>query len=203
MVAGEKRVGMRAVRSARTERWCMAAGLLVFALLWLPLLARGALAPPTDNIEQLTWVRSLEWGYYKHPPLPTWLLWPLVRVLGWSGWTTYVAGALCTLGAFALLWRLLRELRGRGYAMVALLAGLCVTYYNGRLYFYNHEIVLIPLAVGCAVACWKAYATRRIGWWIALGLCLGLGALAKYQICLLYTSPSPRDRQKSRMPSSA
>ena len=24
-----------------------------------------------------------------------------------------------------------------------------------------------------------------------------------YQLCLLYTSPSPRDRQKSRMPSSA
>ena len=26
---------------------------------------------------------------------------------------------------------------------------------------------------------------------------------AKYRFCLLYTSPSPRDRQKSRMPSSA
>ena len=26
---------------------------------------------------------------------------------------------------------------------------------------------------------------------------------AKYDTCLLYTSPSPRDRQKSRMPSSA
>ena len=26
---------------------------------------------------------------------------------------------------------------------------------------------------------------------------------ARYPICLLYTSPSPRDRQKSRMPSSA
>ena len=26
---------------------------------------------------------------------------------------------------------------------------------------------------------------------------------AKYHLCLLYTSPSPRDRQKSRMPSSA
>ena len=25
----------------------------------------------------------------------------------------------------------------------------------------------------------------------------------QYEICLLYTSPSPRDRQKSRMPSSA
>ena len=26
---------------------------------------------------------------------------------------------------------------------------------------------------------------------------------AKHKLCLLYTSPSPRDRQKSRMPSSA
>ena len=29
----------------------------------------------------------------------------------------------------------------------------------------------------------------------------GFGGL--FRICLLYTSPSPRDRQKSRMPSSA
>ena len=29
------------------------------------------------------------------------------------------------------------------------------------------------------------------------------GKLAKSDVCLLYTSPSPRDRQKSRMPSSA
>ena len=30
-----------------------------------------------------------------------------------------------------------------------------------------------------------------------------VGQSAKRQACLLYTSPSPRDRQKSRMPSSA
>ena len=29
------------------------------------------------------------------------------------------------------------------------------------------------------------------------------GATRQMEICLLYTSPSPRDRQKSRMPSSA
>ena len=32
---------------------------------------------------------------------------------------------------------------------------------------------------------------------------LDVGMDSKYYICLLYTSPSPRDRQKSRMPSSA
>ena len=30
-----------------------------------------------------------------------------------------------------------------------------------------------------------------------------IGNSARHQTCLLYTSPSPRDRQKSRMPSSA
>ena len=31
----------------------------------------------------------------------------------------------------------------------------------------------------------------------------GHGLATAYYFCLLYTSPSPRDRQKSRMPSSA
>ena len=31
----------------------------------------------------------------------------------------------------------------------------------------------------------------------------GESGLSPIQVCLLYTSPSPRDRQKSRMPSSA
>ena len=34
-------------------------------------------------------------------------------------------------------------------------------------------------------------------------LILAVDVLALYIVCLLYTSPSPRDRQKSRMPSSA
>ena len=32
---------------------------------------------------------------------------------------------------------------------------------------------------------------------------LEMGVQSIYEDCLLYTSPSPRDRQKSRMPSSA
>ena len=31
----------------------------------------------------------------------------------------------------------------------------------------------------------------------------GMYFVARHDVCLLYTSPSPRDRQKSRMPSSA
>ena len=89
--------------------------MLAFAAAWLWLLDRAVLAPPTDNIEQLIWVRSLEWGYYKHPPLPTWLLWPVAQLMGGTAWATYVMGAACALGAFALMWRLLRDTPALSY----------------------------------------------------------------------------------------
>ena len=40
---------------------------------------------------------------------------------------------------------------------------------------------------------------------LEIGTAVGFSAIlmGKYSPCLLYTSPSPRDRQKSRMPSSA
>ena len=38
---------------------------------------------------------------------------------------------------------------------------------------------------------------------IAAGLAIGKSCSELIDFCLLYTSPSPRDRQKSRMPSSA
>ena len=45
-----------------------------------------------------------------------------------------------------------------------------------------------------------AFRTRRDTTSFELG---AMQAVTRYKPCLLYTSPSPRDRQKSRMPSSA
>jgi len=159
--------------------------LAAFAAIWLPQLAQSSLVPPTDNIEQLTWVHSLEWGYYKHPPLPTWVLWLPVQLMGLSGAVTYALGAIFVLAAMGMLWRFLSALRGSVYATVALLAALCITYYNGRLYYYNHEVVLIPFAVASAVLTWKAFASRQRRWWLWLGVCLGVGGLAKYHIAVM------------------
>jgi hypothetical protein len=163
-------------------------GMLLFALVWLGLLASTTLSPPTDDIEQLTWVRSLEWGYYKHPPLPTWLIWLPVRAFGLSAWVPYVLGAACTLAAMACMWGLLLRLRGATYANVALLAALCITYYNGRLHYYNHNVLLLLLSSASAWLCWQAFASRRLRWWAALGVVLGLGALTKYQIAVTAAS---------------
>lgn len=166
----------------------VAIGLALFATVWLSVLAFTSLSPPVDDIEQLTWVRSLEWGYYKHPPLPTWLIWLPVKLFGLSAWTAYGMGALMTLGSLAIMWRLLVTLRGSAYAGLALLAALCITYYNGRLNYYNHNIVLMLIATASAALCWQAFATRRLRWWLALGVAIGLGLLSKYQIAVTVAS---------------
>lgn len=166
----------------------MLLGLLGFALVWLAQLAHDCLSPPVDNIEQLTWVRSLQWGYFKHPPLPTWLVWAPTQLFGLTPWTTYLLGAALTLGSLFIFWRLLLRLRGLSYATVALLAALCITYYNDRLYYYNHNIVLMLASTASAALTWQAFTTRRLRWWAALGVMLGLGALSKYQIAVTVLS---------------
>ena len=56
--------------------------------------------------------------------------------------------------------------------------------------------------IGVPIAAWQSYEA-----WVASGLAaneFGMGVLAtKVPTCLLYTSPSPRDKHRSRMPSSA
>lgn len=166
----------------------VALALVVFAIIWISAISLTSLSPPVDNMEQLTWVRSLEWGYYKHPPLPTWLIWLPVKAFGISAWASYLMGGVMTLGAMAIMWRLLVTLRGSAFADLALLSALCITYYNGRLYYYNHNVVLLFMSAASAALLWQAYSTRHLRWWIALGMAIGLGALTKYQIAVTILS---------------
>lgn len=166
------------------HRFDITLALSVFAMVWLAMLVGVATPVPGDNIEQLTWVRSLEWGYYKHPPVATWLLWLPSRLFGLSAWTSYATGAAVVMASMAMFWHLLLQARGRAYATVALLTVLCITYYNGRLQIYNHNVALMPFVVASAWLCLKAFKDRRLRWWAGLGLVLGLGALAKYQIAV-------------------
>lgn len=166
----------------------VALGLLLFGAVWAVELVLTRLCPPMDDIEQLVWVRALEWGYYKHPPLPTWMLWLPVKLFGPTAATVTLFGAFVTLATLWVFWCLLRRLRGSAFATLALLAVLGITFYNGRLDYYNHNIVLMLASTLAAGAAWMAFTTRRLRWWAVLGVVIGLGALAKYQIALTVVS---------------
>ena len=60
--------------------------------------------------------------------------------------------------------------------------------------------------IKCVPPTWRKDLTREVDLIEEVGRIFGFDKVpddAPVPICLLYTSPSPRDRQKSRMPSSA
>ncbi len=165
-------------RSSTQLIWLVA----LFALAWMASLVMTSVSPPADNIEQMLWVQSLQWGYHKHPPLPTWLFWIPTHLFGNEVATSYMAAALTNLASIAVFWQLMRRLRGQRFAFIAVLAVLCISYYNARFTTYNHNTVLMLVSTASAALCWQACTTGRLRWWIALGVALGLGLLTKYQI---------------------
>lgn len=156
----------------------------VFGVVWVAAYGMATLSPPVDNVEQLIWLRSLEWGYFKHPPLPTWMLGAAAAVFGATVELTYAVGALVTLGSLALFWRQLRAMRGNRYATLALLAALCITFYCGRIYYYNHNVVMMLWVALAAGLSWRLTWRPSLWGWAALGLVSGLGLLTKYQFVI-------------------
>jgi 4-amino-4-deoxy-L-arabinose transferase-like glycosyltransferase len=163
--------------------------MVLFGLAWIGHLSSVALTAPMDNIEQWVWSHSLQWGYHKHPPLPTWLLALPQLLTGSTALTSQILGALCTLASVMIFANLIRQIWGQQHAWIALLAGLCITFYNGRLNYYNHNVLLM-LCVSMSAHCWwMILTTGRTRWWLGLGISAGLGMLSKYQY-LLVLAPS-------------
>lgn len=180
-----------------------AAALLVLHLLiWtaLPLLLSRNL--PLDVVEALAWGREWQWGYYKHPPLSGWLA-ELARV-GPLNWSLFLLAQLMVTGGMAASWALGRELLGTRLATLGLMATEGIHYFNMSSTEFNANVVMFPLWAGATLCGWRALRSGKLGWWIALGLCCGLGALGKYVFLLLpaclvlYTWLNPVARQAWR-----
>lgn len=167
---------------AQLPRGAVPLALLALVLLWAlpPVLAYQS--PPWDNVEELFWAQRFQWGYYKHPPLPTWIMAVLVRLAGPEPWLTYVAGVGCGAAALYLLWRWARECMPPQRALLAVVLASLVAYHLPRTVVFNHNTVqLLPLA-GYWWMLWRTLcrADAKPRHWIALGVFAALSLLTKY-----------------------
>lgn len=137
-----------------------------------------------DNVEQFNWAQSLELGYHKHPPLPSWALGLLVHVFGPSIYWAYVLAALCLVGTATFTWLIGRRLAGDRVAAAALvLWGLNLSF-SQRVQLYNHNTVLvlwIAAAVWFGLRATAANPRTSWPWWVATGLASAASILSKYQ----------------------
>ncbi|MBF8179710.1 glycosyltransferase family 39 protein [Herminiimonas contaminans] len=162
--------------------------LVLHLALWTLSAALSHKAPDWDNMEELVWAGSLEWGYYKHPPLPTWLLYGLLQIFDRSVWITFFAGQLSVVLSLWMIWKLGCEFTSQKRALVAMLLVSVVAYFTVRGVMNNHNTMQLWSIVG---AIWMFYrATRYESYraWAVFGFFCGCAFLTKYSALIQFAT---------------
>lgn len=161
---------------ARRTAWLI--GLHALAWTLAPALARSN--APLDVIEIVYWGREWQAGYFKHPPLPSWILEVVARTFPGSDWPFYALSQLAVGVCFYAVWRLgLTFGSARRAFYGALLLEAC-WFYNYVSPEFNHSVCMFPLWALAVLALRRATTEGRLHHWLAFGIWIGLGLLTKY-----------------------
>lgn len=162
--------------------WLLAGG---HVALWtlLPVLAHCN--APMDIVEMLFFGHEWQWGYFKHPPLPSWTAEAAYQLVGRHEWGVYLAAQLSVLACFWAVWRLGRELLPPREALLGAMLLEVSWNYTGGSVEYNNNVGLYPFWTLAVLAAYWALTDGRHRYWIATGLALGLAMLSKYTAAVL------------------
>lgn len=174
------------------ERTCAQRFLLAYlagvVFLWTVLCAISHKAPDLDGMEELVWASSLEWGYSKHPPLPSWLMWALVELFGRPLWLTFFAGQLVSALALWFVFLLGCEFTTPRRSLIATLMVSVTLYFSLRGTIYNHNTAQLWSVAASTWLLFRALRSNRLFDWVCLGLVAGLAMLTKYSVLVLFAA---------------
>ena len=160
--------------------------LVLNALLWTLLPWLSVYSLPLDVVEGLFWGKEWQWGYYKHPPLPAWLI--NLSWLGLGDLGPFALSQLSLLITYLYVWRLGLRLLGVEKAALGTLLLLGVYYFTWPSPEYNHNIAQMPIWAAAVFYYYQALHSGRYRDWILVGVCAGLGLLTKYVMVVLLTA---------------
>lgn len=162
--------------------------LLGMVCLWTVLCALSHKAPDLDGMEELVWAASLELGYTKHPPLPSWFMYFATQLIGRPIWLSFLMGQLFSALGLWFVWKLGCELTTRRQALIATLLVSTTAYFSLRGTIYNHNTAQL-WSIACAT--WLFYCAlrdQRALIWIGLGLVSALAMMTKYSAVIQFTA---------------
>ena len=138
-----------------------------------------------DSVEQFIWSHSLELGYYKHPPLPTWLLAAAIQLLGPAWWLANALAAIFLAATGVFTWLVARQLAGQTVANTTLVLWGLQQCFSVSAEIYNHNTVLVlwlSATTYCLIRALDSNSHWR--WWAATGVLAACAMLSKYQAAL-------------------
>ena len=141
---------------------------------------------PLDSIENIGWGREWQLGYYKHPPLQSWLT-VLVLATG-AVWPLYLLSQLAICAVYVAIYALGREIVGPVASLWAVVLCSLVFYFNIPTPEFNANVVQMPIWAWSAVMLWWAITRRHWYYWVLLGALAALAFYAKYSAVILWVS---------------
>ncbi|MGZ5217085.1 MAG: glycosyltransferase family 39 protein [Caldimonas sp.] len=160
--------------------WILAALCVGQVVLWGLAFGLTYRAPEIDSAEQFVWSFSLENGYWKHPPMPSWIMHALLEVFGASVALPFVATQVCVVTALALVWRLGCEFMSPRRALIGTALTSLVAYHNVGADSFNHSTALLPFQAATVLLFYLATRRRSLHLWALAGVFAGLSLLVKY-----------------------
>jgi len=154
--------------------------------LWTVLCAISHRAPDLDGMEELVWASSLELGYHKHPPVPSWFMHGLTQVFGRPVWLTFFAGQLFSAIALWFIWRLGCEFTTPRKAFVAMLLVSATIYFSLRGTIYNHNTVQLWSIAAATWLFYRALRHRSLAAWAWLGAVAAIAVMTKYSAVIQF-----------------
>ena len=161
---------------------------IAFLAFWIILSAQLNQAQYGDNLEQFNWAHHAEWGYWKHPPLTTWLLISLQYLIGFHEFNTYLLSFICLAITLYFYHRLANLFATKFIADLSILFLSISFMFSWRAQMFNHNTSLTMMT---AILSWQFFSITKksnikIIDWLFLSITSALTLLAKYQSILLF-----------------
>ncbi|MDO5769399.1 MAG: glycosyltransferase family 39 protein [Psychrobacter sp.] len=157
--------------------------LTVYFIIWSVAPALLASSVPLDVSEGISWGSEWQWGYYKHPPLSSWILYSFYNLFGRIG--PYLLSQLSVMATMVLVYFLACKLMSHQRALLASVLTLGVVYYSYPSLEFNHNVAQFPIWAGLSLLFYHCINDNRYRDWVAFGIVGGLGMLTKYSVIFL------------------
>lgn len=170
------------------SNWQVVLFLLIMVALWSLLMAVSHKAPDLDGMEELVWASSLELGYSKHPPFPSWVMYGLTQIFGRPIWLTFFAGQLFSALGLWFVWKLGREMTTPAQAFMAMLLVSTIAYFSLRGTIYNHNTAQLWSIAAATWLFYRALRYQHASSWLWLGAVSAIAMLTKYSAMIQFAA---------------
>jgi hypothetical protein len=152
-------------------------GLTALRLIWLAV-QPADLYP--DEAQYWVWAQHPALGYYSKPPLVAWLIALTTRLFGDSVFAIRLSAPLLHAAAAGFVYGIGVRLYDRRIGLWSALAYASLPGVSLSAFLISTDAVLMPCWAAALYAFIRAREVDGQRWWLAVGVALGLGLLAKY-----------------------